>query len=254
MNDFSSLGPQPLGGPHAFEVLFDRIADTVFFVKDSAGRYLSVNQTLVTRCDVRQKSDLIGKTASDVFPEPLGTSITAQDRDIAKSGKSIQAKLELHLYPGRHQGWCLTWKEPLRHEGGAITGIVGISRDLDMPTGGQSALGPVADLLGYIEDHLDSPLRLNDLAKRAGLSPYQLDNRVRALFGISTNQFVTRARIESACERLRHSQDSISRIAQDCGYGDQAAFTRQFRRSVGLTPGAYRESRKEDVRNRTGKS
>jgi AraC-like DNA-binding protein len=29
-------------------------------------------------------------------------------------------------------------------------------------------------------------------------------------------------------------------LALECGYADQAAFTRQFRKSVGLTPGAYR--------------
>jgi AraC-like DNA-binding protein len=32
----------------------------------------------------------------------------------------------------------------------------------------------------------------------------------------------------------------LSELALECGYADQAAFTRQFRKSVGLTPGAYR--------------
>jgi AraC-like DNA-binding protein len=32
----------------------------------------------------------------------------------------------------------------------------------------------------------------------------------------------------------------LSELALECGYADQAAFTRQFHKSVGLTPGAYR--------------
>jgi AraC-like DNA-binding protein len=31
-------------------------------------------------------------------------------------------------------------------------------------------------------------------------------------------------------------------VAQECGYADQAAFTRQFHKSVGLTPKAYRHA------------
>lgn len=56
------------------------------------------------------------------------------------------------------------------------------------------------------------------------------------------------ARIELACARLSWTEQAIGQIALDCGYGDQAAFTRQFRKSVGLTPRAYRE------RHRSGPS
>ena len=49
------------------EALFDHIPDVVFFIKDREGRYLVVNQTLVTRCGRQHKSELIGKTAAD-FP------------------------------------------------------------------------------------------------------------------------------------------------------------------------------------------
>ena len=47
-------------------------------------------------------------------------------------------------------------------------------------------------------------------------------------------------RIGRACDRLRHTEAPLSELALECGYADQAAFTRQFRKSVGLTPGAYR--------------
>jgi AraC-like DNA-binding protein len=60
-------------------------------------------------------------------------------------------------------------------------------------------------------------LTLGDLAKRAGLSLYQFDQRIRAMFGLSAGQYLTRLRIEQASERLRRSNDPISAIALDCG-------------------------------------
>ncbi len=60
---------------------------------------------------------------------------------------------------------------------------------------------------------------------------------------VNAGQYVIRARIGLACSRLQHSHDPISDIALTCGYADQASFTRQFRKSVGLAPSAYREMR-----------
>ena len=100
------------------EELFDRVPDVVFFVKDLHGRYRVVNQTLVTRCGGRSKNDLLGRTAREVFPAPLGIRFLEQDLAVCRTGSAITLQLELHLYPTRLEGWCLTDKIPLRdHEG-----------------------------------------------------------------------------------------------------------------------------------------
>lgn len=223
------------------EALFDLIPDTVFFLKDIAGRYMSVNQTLVERCNRTSKSELIGYTAAEIFPEPLGESITRQDEAVLRSGTSLRAKLELHLYTGGREGWCLTWKEPLRTQDGDLLGLSGISRDIQTHTDLHSDIPQISDILTFIERNIEQPLRLPDLAKIGGLSGYQLDKRIRALFGISAGQYITRLRIEFACNQLKSSDSPISEIALNCGYGDQAAFSRQFRQSVGLTPATYRK-------------
>lgn len=232
---------EALGAPFSGEELFDLVADTVYFLKDAEGRYVAVNQTLVERCGKSQKSDLIGQRAEAVFPQPLGARISAQDRAVVREGRSIQAQLELHLYPGGTEDWCLTWKQALSGADGTIIGLSGISRDLGSATSGQLALEQVSAVLDHITRNLSAVLRVEDLADLAGLSPYQLDQRVRALYGLSIGQYITKARIELACHLLRQSGTAISQIALECGYGDQTAFTRQFRRSVGLTPRAYRE-------------
>jgi AraC-like DNA-binding protein len=220
--------------------LFDAVPDTVFFIKDRDGRYVAVNRTLVERTGRRHKGELVGRTATDVFPGALGRHIAEQDIAVVRDGKPIHGELELHLYPGGEEGWCLTWKEPIIGRGGKVIGLCGISRDVRGLDSAPAETKALSAVLNHVRRHIDTPLRLADLAARAGLSVFQLDQRIRALFGLSAGQFVTRARIERACDRLRSTDEPISRIALDCGYGDQAAFARQFRKSVGLTPGQYK--------------
>ena len=229
-----------LGRPFPGIELFDRIGDIVFFIKDQDARYVAVNETLVLRCKVAGKRALIGHKASEVFAPPLGDRFEEQDRRVLAEGLSIRGRLELHLYPDGSEGWCLTWKEPLVGFDGAIRGLAGISRDAPAPSRPGPASKALSDALAYIDEHLDAPLRIPDLARRASLSAFQFDQRIRALFGLSAGQYLSRLRIGRACDRLRHTDASLSELALECGYADQAAFTRQFRKSVGLTPGAYR--------------
>lgn len=224
----------------ACEALFDRVADTVFFIKDVDGRYNAVNETLVERLARRRKADVIGRTASELFPRHLAQRIEVQDREVLAQGRTIANELELHLYAGGEQGWCLTWKAPLRDAAGRIAGLVGISRDVRSFAGQHADMERVARILDYIRNHIDQPLPAAELAAHVGLSPWQLDQRLRAVVGLSLAQHVLRVRIDLACSQLRQTQQPISAVALACGYSDQAAFTRQFRKSVGLTPSVYR--------------
>jgi AraC-like DNA-binding protein len=229
-----------LGRPFPAIELFDHIADIVFFIKDREARYVAVNQTLADRCNFADKRALIGRKASEVFAPPLGERFEAQDLKVIAEGLSIRGRMELHLYPDGGEGWCLTWKEPLADVDGAICGLAGVSRDAPALSRPGSVPAALSAALAYIDDHLDQPLRVPDLAARAGLSPFRFDQRLRALFGLSAGQYLSRLRIGRACDRLRHTEAPLSELALECGYADQAAFTRQFHKSVGLTPGAYR--------------
>jgi AraC-like DNA-binding protein len=229
-----------LGRPFPAIELFDHIADIVFFIKDREARYVAVNQTLADRCNFADKRALIGRKASQVFAPPLGERFEAQDLKVIAEGLSIRGRMELHLYPDGSEGWCLTWKEPLVDAEGAIRGLAGISRDAPALSRPGAVPATLSAALAYIDDHLDEPMRVPDLAARAGLSPFQFDQRLRALFGLSAGQYLSRLRIGRACDRLRHTDAPLGELALECGYADQAAFTRQFHKSVGLTPGAYR--------------
>lgn len=223
------------------EELFDRVPDVVFFVKDLHGRYRAVNQTLVARCGVRSKQDILGRTAREVFPKPLGSRFLEQDLAVCRDGSAITQQLELHLYPTRVEGWCLTDKIPLRADDGAVIGVAGISRDLQTTAENAEGFFELAAVLDHALARYGDPLRVDDLARVAGLSVFQLNRRLRTVFGITASQLVTKTRIDAASAMLRNSSNSVADIAHACGYFDQSAFSRVFRRTVGVTPQQYRE-------------
>jgi PAS domain S-box-containing protein len=230
---------QPVLRQDDVDRLFDRLPNVVFFVKDLAGRYTVVNETLCRRCGVAHKKDLLGKTAEEVFPKPLGAGFGEQDKQVLERGREIRDRIERHLYPGGDEGWCLTWKSPVRDVDGRIEGLVGLSRDLHGPDERHPEYRRLAEAVDSIASHFDEPIRLTALAKRAGFSVDQFERLTRRVFQISPRQLLAKIRIEAALELLAKDM-SVAEIAHACGYSDHSAFSRQFRATTGLTPREHR--------------
>lgn len=222
------------------EALFDQIPDIVFFVKDEKARYTVVNQTLVDRCGVTAKEDLIGKTVRDIFPPPLGEGYYEQDMEVLSKGTLVKDLLELHLYVRGEAGWCITNKVPVEDEDGKIKGLIGISRDLHMPADEAHGYRELAESIRFIQSHYGESLKVDELARMSALSEYQYEQRMKKVFQMTAGQFVTKTRIEAACALLRSTQKQIVDIAVECGFYDQSAFSRQFKATTGLTPSKYR--------------
>lgn len=231
-----------LATPYTGEELFDCLTDLVYFVKNERAEYVVVNRTLMERCGAKDKRQILGRTAEDLFPGPMGRSYREQDEALIRTGAAIVNQLELHLYPGRDMGWCLTNKLPLRGAGGRVVGLVGSSQDLHPPEEEADGYEHVAKAVQFARNHLDRRLTLAALAAAAGMSNYQFDRRVRRLLRLTTGQMLLKLRIDAAAEQLRDNDRPVAQIALACGYSDQSAFTRQFRRTIGLTPLEYRSA------------
>jgi len=63
--------PSPLADLVMIEQLFDHVPEIVFFVKDHYGRYVAVNQSLVERCGLSEKRQVLGRHVRDIFPKEL---------------------------------------------------------------------------------------------------------------------------------------------------------------------------------------
>jgi len=220
------------------ETLFDALPDVVFFVKDREGRYQVVNKTLVERCGLRDKAGIIGRNAAEVFPG-MGATYLEQDKTVIETGAEIHDQLELHLYPDRDPGWCLTYKVPLRDERGVVVGVAGISRDLAMPDKKHPVYRRIAAAARYIQEHYDQQVQLADLARIADLSVSQIERYFHKIFHLTPRQMIIQTRLNAASNMLA-SDTSVTDIAAACGYHDHSAFTRQFKATIGVTPTEYR--------------
>lgn len=217
--------------------LFDALPDVVFFVKDGAGRYTHANVTLIRRLGFKYRDEIIGLTTNALFPANLGISYAIQDRRVL-AGETIEHQLEVHLFPNRAPGWCLTCKHPLVREG-KIRGLVGISRDLGQPDSRHPTYDRLRRVLAYLQEHYAEAVRVGTLAELAGLSVAQLERHFHRVLQLTPQQWLSKLRIEAAMRMLRGDQ-SIAGVGLACGFTDQSAFTRQFKATTGMTPRAYR--------------
>jgi AraC-like DNA-binding protein len=226
------------------EQLFDHVPETVFFLKDALGRYLAVNQTLVERCGLQEKRQLLGHVVQDVFPLELAARYGAQDQIVLRTGRPIIDRLELHWYARRQPGWCLTTKLPIRDPAGNVIGVAGISRDLRAPGDRESIPPSLASTLEFLEEHCDEPISPRSLAARAGLPPVRFARLIKRIFRMTPNQLILQTRLAVAERLLGETNRSVAEIAYDCGFYDHSALTRAFRSATNLTPTQYRNSQR----------
>ena len=97
----------------------------------------------------------------------------------------------------------------------------------------------------HIETHLDVSLRTKELANLVKLSSFHFCRVFRVSFGNSPHGYVTRRRIERAQGLILTTRLPLGQIAVDCGFADQAHFTKLFRRLTGESPGEWRRVRAE---------
>jgi AraC family transcriptional regulator len=104
------------------------------------------------------------------------------------------------------------------------------------------ALAHVVDTLRRIDDMPDSALGLDRLAEYAGLSPYHFLRTFERATGVTPHQYVLRARLRGAAQRLADTRDKIVDVALDSGFTDLSNFNRAFRAEFGAPPRGYRAS------------
>ena len=222
--------------PAIAEQLFDHLPDIVFFIKDLSGRYLVVNQTLVERCEAKNKAQIIGFNSAEVLGEELGMRYIEQDQQVLNKQQPLIQHLELHNYQSQELGWCLTTKIPLKDESGECNGLIGVSQDLKLPDATNDLFTNIYSAVKFVEQNLENNPSIAEMAKVANMSLYQLDRRMKLAFGISAGKWLIKTRITQASQHLLESDQSVLDIAFAVGYSDQSAFTKQFKKVTGVSP------------------
>ena len=92
----------------------------------------------------------------------------------------------------------------------------------------------------YIDENIDQPLRLIDLANVARISVTHFLRQFKRRFGCAPHVYVMQRRIERAQRLLSKTSLSIKEVAASSGFADQSHMTRAFQKYLRTTPAAYR--------------
>jgi transcriptional regulator GlxA family with amidase domain len=100
----------------------------------------------------------------------------------------------------------------------------------------------MAATLDWALEHLDEPLPVEALARRALMSPRTFARRFRAATGTTPLQWLLRQRLLRAQQLLETTDLPIDTVAHHCGFGSAAVLRTHFRRSLATNPIAYRRT------------
>jgi PAS domain S-box-containing protein len=231
--------PAILLAPEFVAALLDHMPQALFWLKDGALRYVSVNNAMLDLCGVRTRDEMIGKTARDFFPEVERELQERQDLATIQGSGLNMAELRLCQRLRGEPVWLLIRRTPIVGANGGSTGLAATATRLD--TARHAIHERLAFVLRHIHDHFSGPVDISALARRCDTSISQLNRSFSSLMGQPPKRYLMHVRFEAAVRMLR-SRMSIVEVAYACGYPDQGAFARLFRDHFGVSPSAYRQT------------
>lgn len=230
-----------MGGQQQFQLLYEHLPGVYFFVKDRQSRLVCASQPFREHLGVTTEAEFVGKTDYDFFPPHAADHFVRDDQLVMTTGEPLIGRVELWYNEQRVLDWFVTNKLPVRDTRGEIIGVMGTVRSYEGQRRTMLPLSLINSTVDYIREHHHERLTVEDLARRADLSPRQLHRKFRDVFGLSVQDFLIKTRVQAASDALLHSDLSIAQIAIDFGFCDQSAFTQLFRKHTGLTPLRFRQ-------------
>lgn len=97
-------------------------------------------------------------------------------------------------------------------------------------------------MLRYLQENYRNPVTLADLAKQASVSESEVMRCFSAVLKTTPIRFLKNMRLSRGAELLKSGRDSITSVAEQCGFSDTSYFIRSFREKYHCTPGQYRIS------------
>jgi AraC-like DNA-binding protein len=90
-----------------------------------------------------------------------------------------------------------------------------------------------------IDRDFASPLDLSALAARAGYSRYHFIRAFRAAYGATPGDYLSRRRVERACELLRTANLTVTEVCFVVGFSSLGSFSSRFSELAGCSPSEY---------------
>ena len=99
---------------------------------------------------------------------------------------------------------------------------------------------PIRDVQAWAADHLGTHLTVEQLARRAAMSPRHFARAFVAETGMTPGRFLEDLRVEAARRLLERTSRGVDDVARACGFGTSETMRRAFLRAVRVPPSEYR--------------
>jgi len=221
--------------------MFDNMPNIYFYIKDVHRRFFWMNVSLRRLLGEKEETGFLGKTDSDYFSPDLVFLYRREDDGVIATRSPVLN--QPWFVPGCNdkQKWFLSSKIPLMDDHGNALAIAGLMRNLEHEYESMNPMNEMKSVIDYIFIHYHEKISVDTLASLVFLSPRQFERRFHDLFHVSPSDFILKIRIDTAIRLLIESKDSITKIAQHCGFYDNSYFTRQFRKMMNLSPLQFRQ-------------
>lgn len=97
-------------------------------------------------------------------------------------------------------------------------------------------LKPIKTVLQYLDNFYSEDISLNDLAKKANLSPFYFSRLFKSFTGMNFKNYINRIRIDKADALINKGEKNIAEAAFDCGFNSIRTFNRVYKSIRGYTP------------------
>jgi AraC family transcriptional activator of pobA len=183
--------------------------------------------------NVPSRSLLTGKLELPILLRPEDESYTActeiidaivKEYQYKKQGYEVSIKSQLHVLLLE---LARTYGEP--------SAVSGPKRE-----SAQRTMERLKDTISYIETHYAEKLSMKDAARIARMSPYHFSRVFKQSVGNTFTEYIHLYRINKAETLLRGSNMSITRIAEQTGFGTIQYLDQLFKRYRGCTPNQLR--------------
>lgn len=228
-----------------------RRAEDRFLSKDSAIRWKRVHFSIWTAvnapspCSPINRSGIISLFRSGGGLFPVYESLADFDTFLLTQVESHSSVLRnLKQLLAGESGAALSHK--LRDAGlltAIVTELFAGTVALPFPEKGQKKYAPyLRELKHYMDNHLDRPLKLEDLEKHCHMSKFRICHEFSDVFGLPPIRYMNKKRLEAAENLLLSTEKKVHEIALATGFENTNHFIHLFKKEYGATPQAYREA------------
>jgi YesN/AraC family two-component response regulator len=119
-----------------------------------------------------------------------------------------------------------------------------LERSLIGPTSGRQDRG-LSRAVAYVREHSAEPLTLVGVARVAGFAPDYFSKLFQRTEGATFTSYLGALRLARAKQMLVSTALSVEQVQKLSGYPTRTHFHRAFKKSVGITPSAYRDLKPE---------